>query len=90
MSWGNAMGAGMAWMWIFPVLFLMGLALFSGVFLRGCEDLRAAGPRMKKGEEPIQYPRKRRRRSWTDVTPGEKLPGNNISKCGRIWNEGIL
>ena len=35
MSWGNAMGAGMAWMWIFPVLFLMGLALFSGVFLRG-------------------------------------------------------
>ena len=35
MFWGNAMGAGMAWMWIFPVLFLMGLALFSGVFLRG-------------------------------------------------------
>lgn len=35
MSWVNEMGAGMAWMWIFPVLFLMGLALFLGVFFRG-------------------------------------------------------
>ena len=35
MSWVNAMGAGMAWMWIFPVLFLLGLALFFREFLRG-------------------------------------------------------
>ncbi len=35
MGWVNGMGVGIAWMWIFPVLFLTGLALFLGMALRG-------------------------------------------------------
>ena len=35
MPWIYGMGVGMAWMWIFPVLFLAGLAFFFAVFVRG-------------------------------------------------------
>lgn len=35
MGWVNGMGIGITWMWILPVLFLTGLALFLGMIFRG-------------------------------------------------------
>ena len=64
MSWVNAMGAGMAWMWIFPVLFLTGLALFFGVFLRGMSGSPCGRP---PDEE------RRRADSFSQETPKEIL-----------------
>ena len=59
MPWMNKMWAGMTWMWIFPVLFLVGLAFFLTVLSKGVGGFQCGTPgnrekRALSGETAIE------------------------------------